>query len=261
MASAGGSSADGSGPLILSRNELLALLRRVFEALYGKTCDYEAMAEQILWLECHGLGGLDLLHDCLARLDGEERHADRHLLGAFLTKGPTIRFDAGGASLIGFGDLLADVLIARCAGGEIRQAEIADLRDARAILPQLHRMALAGRFAAVRISGRGNGADRFARVSASSPLPDLSGWEGAVDCAEQASLHLVCAGSEEGLRSAMRDLHPDWPEPAVTADQLAGTYRGSLNNGVKVRDLAALHAIADRVLVEATEESRRGAGE
>lgn len=252
---------DVSGSLRLSRNELLALLRRVFEALFAKSCDYEALAEQIVWLECHGLGGLDLLHDCLAPLDREEHHGERLLLDACLAQGALIDLDADGESLICFGDLLADVAIARCARHETCKVEITNLREGQAIVPQIHRMAMAGRFAAARVTNRKSGKSWYAQVTGSSPLPELYGWDGAKDCGERVALSLVCSANEQALLSAIMDLYPNWPEPTMSAGQLARNYRDCLNNGVLVRDLTALHAIADRVLVEATEESRRGAGE
>ena len=255
------SGADVSGSLTLSRNELLALLRRVFEALYGKSCDYEAMAEQIVWLECHGLGGLDLLRTCLTRLDQEERKADGLLIGAFAAGGTSIELDAGGASLLCFGDLLADLLISRCAEQESRRIEIADLREGQAILPQLSRMERAGCLAAARITNLDDGTRWYAHVSGSAHLPALSGWETARDPVEKIALSLVCSTNEDSLRQAMAALDPRWPEPTISPGELAKSYSDSIDMGLAVGDLAAFNAIADRVLVEATEDSRRGAGE
>lgn len=255
------SGADVSGSLTLSRNELLALLRRVFEALYGKSCDYEAMAEQIVWLECHGLGGLDLLRTCLTRLDQEERPVDGILIVPFAEGGSSINVDAGGASLLCIGDLLADLLISRCAEQDRCKIEIADLLEGQAIVPQLSRMARAGCLAAGRITNLDDGTRWYAHVSGSSHLPVLSGWEGARDCGERVSLSMLCSTNEDSLRQAMTALDPNWPEPTISPGELANSYSDSLDKGITVGDLAAFNAIADRVLVEATEESRRGAGE
>ncbi|WP_299193628.1 DUF3726 domain-containing protein [uncultured Erythrobacter sp.] len=253
--------ADVSRGPALSRNELLAFLRRVFEALLGKRCDYEAVAEQIVWLECHGLGGLDMLRACLTRLDLEEQNVESHLPGAFSVGGGAIDLDAGGGSLLCFGDLLTDMLIVQSAEQGSCRIEIADLREGQAVLPQLHRMALAGCFAAARVRNPQDGTSWSAHITAASRLPALSGCSGSSGCADAVSMSLICASSEPALRSAMHAFDPHWPEPTIASDQLAANYKRSLDSGIPVGDLSALAAIADRVLVEATEESRRGAGE
>ncbi|MFN2099657.1 DUF3726 domain-containing protein [Altererythrobacter sp. MF3-039] len=245
----------------LSRNELLALLRRVFEAIFGKSCDYEAMAEQIAWLECHGLGGFDLLCACLNRLDNEEHPSDGLLIEASSADSVVNDLDAGGASLLCFGDVLADLLVARCADRESCRVKIANLREGQAIIPQLHRMALAGRFAAARITNPSNGTSWYAHVSSSAFLPVLSGFQETKDCGALVSLNVVCAANEHALQEAMNSLDPQWPEPTITPGQLADCNADCLRNGIPVSDLAALNAVADRILVEATEDSRRGAGE
>jgi len=58
-----------SDALLLSQNELKSLLRRTLEALYFQSYDYEDMAQQVLWLEMHGLGGVPMLIDALRLLE------------------------------------------------------------------------------------------------------------------------------------------------------------------------------------------------
>lgn len=55
--------------LNLSVNELWALLRRTFEALYGHERDYYDMARTVLWLECHGHDGVGQLIGALPHLE------------------------------------------------------------------------------------------------------------------------------------------------------------------------------------------------
>ncbi len=245
----------------LSRNELLALLRRVFEAIFGKGRDYEAMAEQIVWLECHGLGGIDLLRECVTRLDSEAQLSPAELEEVFASRGSRISLDAGSASLLCFGDMLADMLIARCNDEELCTLEVANLHDPLAILPQLHRMARAGRYPAVQVKDHGSGSRQFAHVSDENMLPALSGWEESAQSGGAASMIVLCAASDEALHSALRAFDCAWPEATIAPHQLAENYDNCLSNGIVVGDLNELNAIADRVLVEATDESRRGAGE
>jgi len=52
-----------SNELKLSHNELSALLKLVFQGLFGHAQDWGALAEQVAWLETHGFGGVDKMID------------------------------------------------------------------------------------------------------------------------------------------------------------------------------------------------------
>lgn len=47
-----------SDTLTISLNEFRALLRKAFEGLFGHERDWNALADLVLWLECHGRDGL-----------------------------------------------------------------------------------------------------------------------------------------------------------------------------------------------------------
>mgnify|MGYP000312155023 CR=1 FL=1 len=47
----------------ISFNELLSLLSRVFEAIYGHEHDFQEMAQTVFWLESHGHSGTNKLID------------------------------------------------------------------------------------------------------------------------------------------------------------------------------------------------------
>ena len=55
--------------LYLSLNELRALLRRTYEALYHHGYDFAVMARSCLWLEVHGLDGIGLILRSLSDLE------------------------------------------------------------------------------------------------------------------------------------------------------------------------------------------------
>jgi len=55
--------------ITLSLNELRALLRRTYEALYHHGYDFGVMARSCLWLETHGLDGIGLILRSLDDLD------------------------------------------------------------------------------------------------------------------------------------------------------------------------------------------------
>jgi hypothetical protein len=55
-------------PINVSISELSSLLKRSFEGLGFNQGDYEDTASAALWLECHGLGGLDTVRRAWPRL-------------------------------------------------------------------------------------------------------------------------------------------------------------------------------------------------
>jgi len=172
----------------LSQNELLALLTRTFEALFGHERDYYDMAKTVLWLECHGHHGVEqmisalpvLEHDNLAKPALSELSSNH------------IVIDGSGRSLI-------------C----LSQADVA--------YPTVY---------------KNNGID---------------------------SLSLICAQTDEKLS----DYFSQTPDVLVDVSTQKDAFVSSLEHGLNIKrvDYNALTMIANRVLVEATEASRQGAGE
>ena len=247
---------------LLSRNELYALLKRACEAHFGRACDYEAIAEQILWLECHGLSGVQLAQSCIEKVHSSDLQAISPLIGTDTRNKACL--NAEGASLLCIADLLADFTISRAAADGFCCIELSNVHETPAILPQLTRIRQAGFVAALWVSDESAGTVAWARITPEASLPDLTGWENAPQRPQVATLTLVAAQDEKALShaaSAAGAAGGAWPKPEVTPEMLEQCHNDCLSHGIPVDDLGLLNEIADRILVETSEASRMGAGD
>ena len=247
--------------LTLSRNELTALLKRVFEGIFNRSCDFEALAHQIVWLERHGLGGMDLLRGCVDHL------ADHDTASVEMEPTPDgddveiICVDAQGSSLLCIADMIADLTISRCAAHGACHIEVTNVHEREAILPQLCRIRNSGFYVGTQSSEDNGDAISFARIVGDTALPELFGWNPSAQGRASGTLSLVAASSKAGLISGLGNRWKEWPAPEITPAILDDRYQTNLNNGIVVGDLSYLNKIAERVLVEASDASRQGAGE
>lgn len=251
--------------ITLSLNELRALLFRYFEAALTQKHDFYDAAKVVLWLEARGLGGIEMLlstQSC-SRRSGE--------LASTTTDEPPARtiFDLKNANAICGGLAVADLTVALAKTAGVACAEIQNIK-APQILPAL--VADCGRqgVAAVAVScARQSKNYACALLAPGAAEPDSLTLDDIdfISLREGAGL-LICARSAEHLYeftgaafeacTQKQLLHLD-----KSASDLTAAYGASLRNGVTVRvcDYQKLCCVADTILVEASEASRRGAGD
>jgi Protein of unknown function (DUF3726). len=227
----------------LSQNELLALLTRTFEALFGHERDYYDMAKTVLWLECHGHHGVEqmisalpvLEHDNLAKPALSELSSNH------------IVIDGSGRSLICLSQTICDLVMAGAAENRRSRADIINVSDSKPLLGVLNCAATQG-FSAIAICR-----EQLAIITADVAYPTVYKNNG-ID-----SLSLICAQTDEKLS----DYFSQTPDVLVDVSTQKDAFVSSLEHGLNIKrvDYNALTMIANRVLVEATEASRQGAGE
>jgi len=228
--------------LNLSVNELWALLRRTFEALYGHERDYYDMARTVLWLECHG-------HDGVGQLIGALPHLENTKLGEpniSETSSGHYVIDGKGHSLLCIGRSICDLAMAYASENETSRIDIINVTDSKSLIGILTYAASQG-FSAIAMCK-----DNLAVIAGDDRCPTL--YKNNEDM-----LSLICSRMEETLSEYMGkglDIY-------VRADTQKDSYACSLEQGVQIKrsHYEALTIIANRVLVEASEASRRGAGE
>jgi len=228
--------------LNLSINELWALLRRTFEALYGHERDYYDMARTVLWLECHGHDGVGQLIGALPHLENTklpEPSLSETASGHYL-------IDGKGHSLLCIGRSICDLAMAYASDNETSRLDIINVVDSKPLIGILTYAASQG-FSAMAICE-----GSLAIIAGEAQHPTL--YKNNED-----TLSLICSRTEERLNEYVGE----GLEVLESCDVQKGAYASSLEHGVQIKKshYEALNLIANRVLVEATEASRRGAGE
>lgn len=95
-----------SDPLKLSHNELSALLKLVFQGMFGHSQDWAALAAYVHWLETHGFEGVSILVQAI------ETNTLRRFDGAISKTEKGLHIDFNGNSILMGLPLLVDLAIA-----------------------------------------------------------------------------------------------------------------------------------------------------
>jgi len=227
----------------LSRNELKALLTRTFEALYGHGRDYHDMAHTALWLESRGHVGVALLADILPAIDADEMLAPnlKELSPAH------ILMDGGGHNLFCLARSICDLTIALAAQHGTARLDVTNTDNNHVLMGVLTQAAQQD-FAAIAIYQ-----GYVAAIGPNETYPLIYQSENA------DSLSFICAKTPADLEDYMKDKGDIVTDAAVQEK----SYKYSIESGIHIArsDYDALTHVANRVLVEATEASRKGAGE
>jgi len=229
--------------LNLSVNELSALLTRTFEALYGHKRDYYDMARIVLWLECQGHNGVSQFINALPVLDDDDlpepdlsERAANHLV-----------IDGRGHSLFCIARAICDLSISCAANAGPSQIDIINVRDSQPLIGALYSIASQG-FSAVLFYD-----DKLAAISAKAEHPIIYQNKTPHD------LRLICAQNDDILDKYIdADLNIQLGPDVQRQAHAFGLEQGM---SIKRSHYDTLTKIANRVLVEASEASRRGAGE
>jgi len=227
----------------LSRNELWALLVKVFEALFGHRRDYYDMARTVLWLECHGHKGVKQLVKSLPVLENGSlpeptlaEISDTHLV-----------MDGGGRSLLDIGPSLSDLAIACASENGIVRIDIFNIRSAAALIVALPFIARQ------RFNGVAVGLNTVCVTVLGTNCPTI------FNRPSEGQLSLICTCDGIDVSEYVED------ERSVlkSVEMQTEFFSASLENGINIltSEFEALKDVAANILVEATEASRRGAGE
>ena len=245
----------------LSNNEFLSLLKRAFEGAGWTHGRYEDAAFAVWWIEAHGLNWLTRLADNWPRID-RAATAVPELIQAHA---PGSVIDAAGASLLHCGSNSVDLVYANACSEPLATLETRRCVDRILIIPSLTTLATRGANALARWYA--DDVLHVVTIKSDESFPTYTRYElpESRDIVD-SSLFLTCSRNVDGLNHYYRNvsklaevynvLH------TLSAEQLGRNANNSKANGIDVSDeaISLLNQAADRVLVEATEQSRQGAG-
>jgi len=242
-------------PIKVSANELLALLRRLFEQVSRQQDDYNHVAESIVWLEMRGLPGMASMMGCLPKLHACEIHRVPAAGNEAIVKD----YDAGGNSLITTACSMVDAALAAATTSNSFHATVHSCTQQLAIIPELCRYGRQGYSAMAWWRDETDGRVHVAMSTAANANPDY--WQLPGEMAEQVSSHtlmLECSTDPDSLHANVPDV-----SPTFSATQFAEQHQSCLLNGIEIdaEHYRLCCELADKILVESTDVSRGGAGE
>lgn len=245
--------------LYLSLNELRALLRRTYEALYHHGYDFAVMARSCLWLEVHGLDGIGLILRSLSDLETpcREIKLSQPSESAFVLEGY-------GRCLIPFVNAAADLAIGASEDCSLGQIDILNVFGRLNILAAMKKSARLNLYAAAIWYDAGEGRTHVLWLNSSKMLPDYFILDEEKQGPWGASgLRFVCSKTKDVVSDNVKAVLLDNTKPYKKSEELAQAYEHALEHGIPVtrKAYAELNKIADRLLVPSTDASRRGAGE
>ncbi len=242
----------------VSHNELTGTCRRAFEGLGFASGDHEDAADMVVWLEQHGLGGVETLNRGLDHL-GDDRLArmQRRYDDATLAV-----IDAADNSSLVCGSLGADLAYTKARHKGLAVVKLQNCRNRRLMLGYLARCARRGMnlLAFWRESHDANVMEQAVSMRAWEEFPSLLLYR-IEDRDERLvrnhSVTLICSSHFALLQT----LHPEPAEStllqALGPDDFERKSREVWEQGMDVDDetWARLKALAARTLVESTDRA------
>lgn len=228
---------------VLSRNELRALLSRVFEGMYGHKYDYSAMALTVLWMECYGLEGVSRLVKSLT--DFEKK--DLILPDWKAVSDNRFEFDGHGQSLFLLGHNLCDLAIATTLSNGAITISVKNVKHRDTLIGSLHMIARQHVSVILSVNGQAFINAKSTSVPSVYAVPETD------------DIILQCASTVQDIVKFL----PDQTILETPDETILNTYAKAIVMGMSINQdhIHALNQVADRILVEASEASRRGAGE
>ncbi len=245
----------------LSNSELISLLKRALEGSGWNNGRYEEAAYAIWWLESRGISWLDDLANVWPRLfrsvvPTPELIKD-HMANSVI--------DAGRSSLLHCGPNSIDLAYANACSESLVSVETRHCLDRIMILPGL--AVLSKRGASAMARWYSNNLLHIATIRAGSRFPTYTQYaipEGKR--VEDTSLYIICSCDLDGVNHYRRNMSKLNESHNVVKELLpehfAQRTEDSLADGIHVlrESVDILNKAGDRVLVEATDQSRTGAG-
>ena len=247
----------------LSANELSALLKQCFEVSCYKPHDHEDLAAAVVWLEMHGLPGI------AGYLEAAPSIKQRQSKLRINPMTGRLNINCGGASQFAVACNIVDSAIALASDHGRADSRIINTVHQLALVPGLARCAARQLHAVVVWAGEPTGTVHIAAINAGQLAPSyrivsdntdfsLAPTEGVMFCgqsSDERNLHII--NTIKNIAGAGTEIMHKTPE------EFRRTFERSLDEGVAVDQASydALTSIAANVLVAASEQSRRGAGE
>lgn len=249
----------------VSHNELSGLCRRAFEGLGFPAGDHEDAADMVVWLEQHGLDGIEALQDGLNHLSSNGMRA----LSRSYQDSSLVVIDACENSILTCGSLAADLVYARARRKGLAVVKVHNCYNRKLMLGYLARCARRGvsMMAFWRNSQAPVAVEQVVSIRAYEEYPTLLLYQ-VEDRDERLTRNHSVTLIASPHFAMLQSLHPD-PEEATLLQVLGPEdferqSRRVWDEGLDVDEAVwkRLKELSSLTLVEETEESRRkGAGE
>jgi LDH2 family malate/lactate/ureidoglycolate dehydrogenase len=241
----------------VSKNELMASLKKAFEGLGFHPGDYYDAADMVVWLETHGLDGFDRLQAALAYLN---------------TIGPTHAelieedtsysvLDGNDSSILLCGSEAIDLLSAQIMEGSAAGLQLNNCYNRTFILQRL--VKAAQRDLAFIAYWRQDACCIKVSIAAGADLPEHQTFSLAEVIDPQsltvfAGTDLVVVEQQFSEQIAIGELIETY-----SSAEMSICYQDSVEQGIEIDEVlwSTLEGLVERILVESTESSRAGAGD
>lgn len=249
----------------VSYNELSGLCRRAFQGLDFPDGGHEDAADMVVWLEQHGLGGIAALQ---AGLDHIQSTPSKTFSRVLDEPGLAV-IDVAGSSSLSCGALAGDLVYTKAKRNGMAVVQLQNCYNRKLMLGYLARCARRGMsmLAFWRNSQAPAAVEQVVSMHAGREYPTLLLYRVQDEHRRLAPNHSVTLIASPQF-ALTQSLHPN---PAGTGllellepDDFREQSRKVWNEGIEIDEATwtRLKALADRMLVEESDESRRrGAGE
>ncbi|MFQ3327811.1 MAG: LDH2 family malate/lactate/ureidoglycolate dehydrogenase [Parasphingorhabdus sp.] len=241
----------------VSKNELMASLKKAFEGLGFHPGDYYDAADMVVWLETHGLDGFDRLQAALAYLNTTgPTHAE------LIEEGTNYLFlDGNDSSILLCGSEAIDLLSAQIMEGSAARLQLNNCYNRTFILQRL--VKAAQRNLAFIAYWRQDDCCIKVSIAAGADLPEHQTFSMAEDIDPQsltvfAGTDLVVVEQQFSEQIAIGELIETYSSAGMSI-----CYQDSVEQGIEIDEVlwSTLEGLVERILVESTESSRAGAGD
>lgn len=241
----------------VSKNELLASLKKAFEALGFQPGDYYDAADMVVWLETHGFYGFDRLLAALTYLNTTVPvHAD-------LVQEDAHNFvlDGKGTSVLLCGSEAVDLIRSQVIKGSCAGLELINCYNRTFIVQRLIKAAQRN----LAFIAYWRQLDYCVKVSVKpgTHLPEYQTFT-MLDVVDPQSLRIFCGKSLDAIEEQyVAELEFGDLLDTFSEAEMADSYRNSLEEGIEIDESLwkTLDSLVARVLVESTDSSRAGAGD
>ncbi|GAA6169383.1 DUF3726 domain-containing protein [Sessilibacter corallicola] len=245
----------------ISMNELSAALRRCFEATGYFVGNYEDAANMILWLEKHGLKGLEELTRALPYINQDR---DKPLNNVVYEDSASAIIDCHDRSALNCIASSVDLAHAKALENGIATVTVHNCHNRKFILKALTDCGRRGISAAAYWqNGSSLITEHTAAIKAGDRYPSYS--EAATNIqlneVDTRALTIICS-SRVDLTSSLQKSKGNTATFNVSPEQVAANKEKSVENGINIDDdlWAEINRVGTGILVSASEQSRQGAG-
>ena len=241
----------------ISMNELKAALRRCFEASDYFVGNYEDAANMVLWLEKHGLNGLNELKLALPYIDEDK---DKPLSNVIYEDSTSATIDAHNRSALNCIAAAVDLAHAKALVSGIATVTVHNCHNRIFILKALTDRGRSGISAAAYWqNGSDTVTEHTAAIGSGQRYPSYS--EGATNLTsndeDKQALTIICS-SRVDLTSSLQNSKSSF----ISAKQVESNKEHTVEHGIEIDSEVweKINTIGLGVLVENNERSRQDAG-